>query len=220
MIAAIFATVLFALSWLRHHNFWSGFDLAIFDQASWQLSRGSDFVSIMDRRVLADHVSPVLYLFAPLYRIVATPLWLLGAQAAALGARVVPVRALARHLGASVPLATFLTLASAPILAAGLFDFHASTLAVPFVAAALCTGVWPIVRGWLGSPGRSWCSAGQTWRSPSRQQRCSRPGAAGFRWPSSPAWAPSHRSGCHPSSAQRSGGRATTPISAAHLLMC
>lgn len=141
MIAAIFATVLFALSWLRHHNFWSGFDLAIFDQASWQLSRGSDFVSIMDRRVLADHVSPVLYLFAPLYRIVATPLWLLGAQAAALGARVVPVRALARHLGASVPLATFLTLASAPILAAGLFDFHASTLAVPFVAAALYWGV-------------------------------------------------------------------------------
>lgn len=131
------ALVVFALSWERHRSFWSGFDLAIFDQAAWQLSHGRTHISIVERHVLADHFSPVLLVFGVLYRIAATPLWLLGAQAFALGATVLPVRAIARRARADETRASVLVVASAPLLAGGLFEFHPSTLAPPFIALAI-----------------------------------------------------------------------------------
>lgn len=137
IVAAAVAAGIFALSWLRHRNHWSGFDLAIFDQGSWQLSEGRPHISIVERHVLADHLSPVIYGFGWLYRLAATPAWLLGAQAVAIGAAVLPLRAIARHLGQPDRRATVLLVLSGPLLAAGLFDFHPSTLAVPFIAATL-----------------------------------------------------------------------------------
>lgn len=139
--AASLALVLGLLGWVRHRNFWSGaFDLGIFDQGVWQLSHGRAFVSLVERNVFADHLSPVLLLFVPLYWVAATPLWLLAGQAVALGAAVLPMRALARDLDVSPWLATGLVAASAPLLAAATFDFHSSTLAVPWVAATLLYG--------------------------------------------------------------------------------
>ncbi|MEQ1786698.1 MAG: DUF2079 domain-containing protein [Acidimicrobiales bacterium] len=137
LAAAVISAVVFVLSWLRHRNHWSGFDLAIFDQGSWQLSEGRSHISIVERHVLADHLSPVIYVFGWLYRLVATPAWLLGGQALALGVTVLPLRAIARHVGQPPGRATVLLVLSAPLLAAGLFDFHPSTLAVPFLAAAV-----------------------------------------------------------------------------------
>lgn len=153
--AGALAVLLAALSWLRHQSFWSGaFDLGIFDQAVWQLAHGRDAISLVDRRVFADHFSPVLLLFVPLYRIAATPAWLLAGQALALGATVLPLRALARDLAAPPAAATWLTAASSPLLAAALFDFHPSTLAVPFIATTILYGrrdrTGPALAGSLG----------------------------------------------------------------------
>jgi uncharacterized membrane protein len=133
--------LLFLLSWLRHRNGWTGFDLAIFDQGSWQLSQGRDHISIVERHVLADHFSPVLYALGALYRLAPSPAWLLGAQALALAATVLPMRAIARHVGQPADRATVLVAVSSPLLAAGLFDFHPSTLAAPFVALAILYGL-------------------------------------------------------------------------------
>jgi uncharacterized membrane protein len=140
LIAGGYAAVVFLLGWFRHRSYWSGFDLAIFDQAAWQLSEGRDHISIVERHVLSDHFSPVIYLFGLAYRAVASPLVLLLAQAVALGATVLPLRALARDLGAHPSLASLLVVGSAPLLSAGMFDFHPSTLSVPFVAAAVLYG--------------------------------------------------------------------------------
>ena len=142
LLAALgIAGALFALSWLRHRNHWTGFDLAIFDQGAWQISQGRTHISIVERHVMADHFSPVLYLFGALYRVAATPVWLFGAQALALGATVLPMRGIARHLGLPESRATALLALSGPLLAAGLFDFHPATLAVPFLAAAVLCGL-------------------------------------------------------------------------------
>lgn len=142
LVAAMaLAVVVFVLSWLRHRNHWSGFDLAIFDQAAWQLAHGRSHISIVERHVLADHLSPVLFLFGFLYRLVPTTTWLLGAQALAVGATVLPMRGVARHFGQPPSRATLLVALSSPLLAAGLFDFHPSTLAVPFLAAAIYYGL-------------------------------------------------------------------------------
>jgi uncharacterized membrane protein len=132
---------LFLVSWLRHRNGWTGFDLAIFDQGAWQLSEGRAHISIVERHVLADHFSPVMYLFGALYRLAPSPAWLLGVQAVALGATVLPMRAIARHFGQPPGRATFLVAASSPLLAAGLFDFHPSTLAAPVIALAILYGL-------------------------------------------------------------------------------
>jgi uncharacterized membrane protein len=140
--SVVIAAAYLLVGWVRHRNQHSGaFDLGIFDQAAWQLSHGRWHVSLVERHILADHFSPVMLAFAPLYRIVATPLWLLGAQALAIGATVLPMRAVARHLGGSPGVVTALVAASAPLLAAGVFDFHPSTLATPFLAGVLLYGM-------------------------------------------------------------------------------
>jgi uncharacterized membrane protein len=127
------------LSWARYRNFWSSaLDLSIFDQGIWLLSRGqSPEVTVIGKNLFADHLSPVLLLFVPLYRLTATPFWLFAVQAALLGATVIPMRAFARLEGAPPWLATASVGLSAPLAAAAFFDFHPSTLAVPAVAWTL-----------------------------------------------------------------------------------
>ena len=139
VVAVVLATVLFAGGWARHANFWSGtLDMGIFDQGVWLLSRGwAPDVTVIGRNLFADHLSPVLLLFAPLYRLHPTVAWLIGVQSVCLGLTVLPLRALARHEGAPAFMATLLVVCSAPLFSAGWFDFHPSTLAVLPLAIAL-----------------------------------------------------------------------------------
>ena len=86
LVAAGLAALVLVLAWARHRAFWTGFDLAIFDQGAWQLSHGRTNVSLVERHVLADHFPPVMLVFGA-YRVAATPAWMLGAQAMAVGLR-------------------------------------------------------------------------------------------------------------------------------------
>jgi uncharacterized membrane protein len=133
------ALVLFAGGWARHVNYWSGtLDMGVFDQGLWLLSRGlTPHVDVVDRSLFADHLSPVLALLAPLYRIHASVAWLVAVQSICLGGTVLPLRALARHEGAPPWMAAFLVACSAPLFSAGWFDFHPSTLATLPLAVAL-----------------------------------------------------------------------------------
>jgi len=135
VVAGLYATV----SWLRYANYWAGaLDLSIFDQGIWLMSRGhAPEVTVIGRSLFADHLSPVLVLFAPLYRLTPTPLWLFSVQALCLGACVLPMRALARLEGVAPWVATTAVTLNATLAAAAMFDFHPSTLAVPAIAWAL-----------------------------------------------------------------------------------
>ncbi|MCU1352673.1 MAG: hypothetical protein JWM05_1882 [Acidimicrobiales bacterium] len=137
--AALLGAAWFAVGLVRFRHLHAGAsDLGIFDQAAWLMSRGrAPFVTVIGLDVFADHVSPVLVLFAPLYRLVATPLWLIGAQATCLGLTVLPMRALARELGAPPWLATLLVGASPVLLSAATYDVHPVVFATPAVAWAL-----------------------------------------------------------------------------------
>lgn len=128
-------------SFLRWRNHWAGaLDLGLFDQGVWKLSRfQAPELTILPENLFGDHLSLVLVLFAPLYWIHPSPGWLLLVQALAVGLTVLPMRALARDLGAPPSLAALATLASAPIWMANLYDFHPVTLTVPVVTAALVT---------------------------------------------------------------------------------
>jgi uncharacterized membrane protein len=139
----VLAVAYTAIGWLRHRNHWSGgFDLGVFDHALWRLSVGEGLdSSVLGRSVLGDHLSPALLLLVPAYVVAASPLWLFAVQGAALGATVVPLRALAREVGAPEQLASLGVDLSAPLLAASVFDAHPAVLAVPFVAGGLLGAV-------------------------------------------------------------------------------
>ena len=138
LVAALVLAIAFGLvGWGRHVHGWSSFDLAFFDHAAWLLSEGQTESSLLDRNVFSDHLSVVLVLFAPLYRLHASPAWLIAAQSLALGCTVLPMRAIARSVGASPVLATALIALSPALLAAAVFDFHNSALAVPWIAVTV-----------------------------------------------------------------------------------
>lgn len=137
-VAAVYGLALAALGIVRHNNYWSGaFDLGIFDQAVWLLARGQAHVTIIDKHILADHMSPILLVFAPIYMVFAHPGVLLAAQAVALAATIFPMRRLGMLYGLDSRLTVSLFMASTPVLAAATFDFHAYTLATPGVAWVL-----------------------------------------------------------------------------------
>jgi uncharacterized membrane protein len=113
-------------------------DLVVFDQGLWAASRGlKPMVSVIGESLLEDHFGLGTFVFVPLYRIVASPLWLVVAQgvAAWTAARLI-VRRLEPSLGAmQAALVGAALLVSPPVAYALLFDFHAVVLAVPFALA-------------------------------------------------------------------------------------
>jgi hypothetical protein len=113
-------------------------DLAIFDQAMWSASRGHAAAStIVGGSLLADHFTPAFLVFVALYRLVATPIWMLVGQAAAAWAAVwILCRRTALSDRATAVLGAAL-LAAPPVSYALLSDVHPVVFAVPFALAAL-----------------------------------------------------------------------------------
>jgi uncharacterized membrane protein len=123
-------------SLLRHHSFLSSaYDLGIFDQAVFLISKGQQPVSsFLGFHILGDHASLVLYPLAAFYLVWSSAAALLVIQAAALALGVWPTWALAVRAGHTRREALFVSAAylSSPILFnANLFDFHPEAIAIP-----------------------------------------------------------------------------------------
>ncbi|HUF47766.1 MAG TPA: DUF2079 domain-containing protein [Vicinamibacterales bacterium] len=155
LLAGGFAVAYALVGLFRHWQFGSSaYDLGIFDQAIWHLSRleapGSSIRG--HANLLGDHFHPILILFAPLYWVAPAPETLITAQAILLGASVVPVYA---YLRGRVPPGPALTLAAAHGLFWGLqrtaaFDVHELAFAPLLIACVLLaidrrkwTWLWP-----------------------------------------------------------------------------
>jgi uncharacterized membrane protein len=131
-----------ALEWYRFASYRSlTMDLAVFDQAIWKLAHGhGPEVTVIGWNVFADHLSPVLFLFVPLYRVAPTPVWLFLAQAIAFAAGFLAVPALLRAAEVDRKLLRgfLVAYAASPLVwNALLVDFHPTTLAVPFLLVGL-----------------------------------------------------------------------------------
>lgn len=118
------------------------FDTGIYSNLAYNLSRGEGFYSsVLERNHLGEHFSPVMLVFAVLYRFIPAVHWLLGAQLAAWLAVPWILRLVLRESGGreSPGLEAWLSLAwflYQPVAAAMNFPFHPSTLAMPFVVWA------------------------------------------------------------------------------------
>jgi uncharacterized membrane protein len=97
-MVAVWAAVFGRLVWLRHERFMSaGFDLGIFDQATWLMSRfGGQFITVRGLPVFGHHAEPAMYLFVPFYWVGGGPHLLNLTQVGAMALGAVPLFLVAR----------------------------------------------------------------------------------------------------------------------------
>ena len=144
---------LFSYWTMRNHDGFGtwAFDLGLYDQGVWLLSRFKrPFVTLMGRHLFGDHTSFILLPLVPFYWIVPSAKVLLFAQAAALGSGAVPTFLLAREKLRNEWLAAVLAVAYLLHPTVGhinLEQFHPDVFEVPLLLFAL----WFMVRQrWTG----------------------------------------------------------------------
>jgi uncharacterized membrane protein len=140
MVAGFVATFVW-LTWRSHAGFGTfGFDLGIFDQGVWLLSRFRDpLVTVRGLPLFGDHASYILVLIAPLYRVWADPRLLLLLQVVCLAVPAICVHLIAsRRLGSPLAgLAVAAAYLAFPALQwAAVWHFHPETLAAGFLGLA------------------------------------------------------------------------------------
>lgn len=147
--ALIFAIVFGRLGVQHHRNFgtWA-FDMGIYDQGFWLVSRGKSFVTVRGIDFWGHHVNLIAYAFAPFYWFGAGPSFLYVAQATALGAGAIPTYLIARDRTRNewVGLAFAVTyLLYAPIQWIAWANFHPEALVVT-----------PLLLAWWYGSQRRW----------------------------------------------------------------
>lgn len=122
-----------------------GFDMGIFDQGVWLLSRfRAPFVTVMGRDLFGDHTSFILFLVVPLYWLIPRAQTLLVLQALLIAAAVFPIFALCRKLTSSTLVATLIGasyLLNPALQNANLEQFHPEAFEVFLVAVAIYAAV-------------------------------------------------------------------------------
>jgi uncharacterized membrane protein len=97
-VAAVLFAILFgALGVKNHRNFgtWS-FDMGIYDQAFWLVSRGESWITVRGIDMWGHHVNLIAFAYAPFYWLGAGPSFLYVSQAIVLGAGAIPTYLIAR----------------------------------------------------------------------------------------------------------------------------
>lgn len=141
-LIVISTAALFSSSAWKHAQYRStAWDLGIFDQAVYLISRGHTPIStIAGFHILGDHGAFVLYPLALLYRIFPDVHWLFAVQALASALGAVPVWHLARQAGLAVRQSNALALVYLfypLVFNLSLFDFHPDVLALPAMLGAV-----------------------------------------------------------------------------------
>jgi uncharacterized membrane protein len=154
---AVFVAAFVATTWTVHERFGTyGFDLGIYDQATWLLSRGrAPLVTVRGLDLFGQHAAYIMVLVAPLYRLWADPRLLLLLQVLFLALpAVVLYRLGGRHLGHP---AAGLAVAVAYLAYPGVqwaisWQFHPEAIAAGLLAMAVLAADrrrWPAMALWL-----------------------------------------------------------------------
>ena len=155
-ISLAVAIVFWGLAALRHALLQSNsFDLGLFDQWVWLVSRGMAPVSSQsaDLHLLTDHGAWLVYGLAPLYALLPSLQWLLALQAFSLAFTAVPLWLLARDAGLPQGLrwtVCGLWWLQPVVFNTNLFDFHPEVLAMPLLAALLIAARRQRIWTWAG----------------------------------------------------------------------
>ena len=155
VVGAIVGYIVLYLHWTFRQHAGLGtqaFDIGIFDQGTWLLSRFKrPFVTINGRNLFGDHLSFILLPFALVYRVLPSIKVLLATQTVALGLGAWPAFLIARHKLRNEMLAALLAIVylAHPVLGwANLSEgFHPDAFEIPLV---LLTFWFLLRRRWIG----------------------------------------------------------------------
>lgn len=147
LAAATYSLYLARLTINQQNGFGTaGFDLGLYDQGIWLLSRfRAPFVTIMGRNLFGDHTSFVLLPLVPFYWFGAGPSFLLAVQSLALGCSAIPIFLTAKKVLNSswAGCALGVSFLMHPALAwSNAENFHPDTLFAPLMAWSL----WALVQ--------------------------------------------------------------------------
>jgi uncharacterized membrane protein len=142
VVTASYITFFSYVTVRNHYGFGTfSFDLGIFDQGVWLLSRfKTPFITLLGLNLFGDHTSFILFLLVPLYWIFPSAAVLLVTQAAALGVGALPTFLIARHKLQSERLALGVAVAYLinPVIAwTNLEQFHPDSFEVPLALFAI-----------------------------------------------------------------------------------
>lgn len=143
LIGAASALLGLAISLVRFYTFHlPAYDLGFYDQVAWNTVHGHLFLStFLGYSFLGEHWEPAFGLIAQLYRIVASPVWLMLVQALALGLAPVAAARLARIWLPGLrhaPVLVALALACSPLLTnAAPLGYHTEALTPAITLFAL-----------------------------------------------------------------------------------
>lgn len=132
-------------SWLQvdlHNGLGTfSYDVGLYDQGLWLLSRGeAPFVTLMGRNLFGDHASFILVFLIPLYWVIPGTATLLVVQAIAISAAAIPIYLFARHALRNSSLAllfAFIWLVNPAVNGTNMENFHPDGFLGLFVALAL-----------------------------------------------------------------------------------
>tara|TARA_Y100001968_G_C19450284_1_gene768044 strand:- start:329 stop:1738 length:1410 start_codon:yes stop_codon:yes gene_type:complete len=134
----LISLLFFSFSYSRHLLFQSNYDLLLFDQWIWLISQGLEPISsITSWHVISDHAAWMLYIFAPLYKIVSTVNWLFITQAISLSFTGIPLWLLAKNNNLSTRNCWFICLVwwlQPVVFNVNIADFHPEVWAMPILA--------------------------------------------------------------------------------------
>jgi uncharacterized membrane protein len=147
--ATIFAVVFGRLGVQNHRNFgtWS-FDMGIYDQAFWLVSRGESWITVRGIDMWGHHTNLIAFAFAPFYWLGAGPSFLYVVQAIVLGAGAIPTYLIARDRLSSPWAATviaYVYLMYAPVQWIAWANFHPEALVIT-----------PLLFAWWNATRRNW----------------------------------------------------------------
>jgi uncharacterized membrane protein len=138
----LFSFFFLSVSLFRFHRLTAyAYDLGIFMQGVWLMAQGeTPFVTLRGLHLFADHFSPILLLFVPLYRLYPHPFWFFLFQSFSFGLCALPLYRLSLRWLPSPSFALFFSLSSLlhPVFFSMLFfDFHPLVLSLPFLLWAV-----------------------------------------------------------------------------------
>lgn len=131
-----YVTLVSVISNIRftHYGF-TDFDLAIHAQSTWNITRGSLQSSILGIPFLGNHMVLILFLIAPLYALIPSPLLLLHLQTLVLALGSLGIFMLARRelSGKWAACLAIAYLAYPPLIYMNLYEFHPVAMASSFL---------------------------------------------------------------------------------------
>lgn len=139
ILISLYAVLFLAVSAFRYYSFsYTDFDLAIHAQTLWSMTHGSIYCSILGVPFIGNHVQPILFLIAPLYKLIPHPVTPLVLQTISLALAGLVIFKLAAEILDPI-WALILTFAYVlyPALGyANFYEFHPTTFATLFLSLA------------------------------------------------------------------------------------